>query len=249
MGNRQVEHLTGGVDIAVSDVHRFGTDAFLLEHFAAVRGRDTVCDLCTGCGIVGLLMLRRQRPPVSVTALEVAQEPYDLMQYTWELNALGERFTPLRGDLRDIRELLPAHTFRLVTCNPPYFPSGCGFLCPEEGRLHARHEGEASCTMDDVCRAGAHLLQYGGRFCLCQRPERLPDVLIAMRANGLEPKRLRFVQKRPENAPWLFLIEGRTGGKPGLSIEAPLYIEDGHGDYSDEMKTTYHIIKEDGADE
>lgn len=249
MENGQVEHLADGVDIAVSELHRFGTDAFLLEHFTGVRGKDTVCDLCAGCGIVGLLMLRRPRPPVSITALEVAEEPYQLMRRTWALNALGERFVPLCGDLRNIRELLPAHSFRLVTCNPPYFPSGCGYLCPEEGRLHARHESEDSCTMDDVCAAAACLLQYGGRFCLCQRPERLPDVILAMRANGLEPKRLRFVQKRPECAPWLFLVEGRTGGKPGLAVEAPLYIEDGHGDYSDEMKMIYHIIKEDGANE
>lgn len=69
-----------------------------------------------------------------------------------------------------------------------------------------------------------------------------------MRANGLEPSALPVVQKRPESAPWLFLIEGRIGGKPGLSIEAPLFIEDGCGDYSDEMKTIYHIMKEDGAD-
>ena len=58
----QWEKLSETIQIAINDAHRFGTDAFLLEHFAAVRGIDTVCDLCAGCGIIGLLMLRRDAP-------------------------------------------------------------------------------------------------------------------------------------------------------------------------------------------
>mgnify|MGYP006919295845 CR=1 FL=1 len=42
----QWEKLSETIQIAINDAHRFGTDAFLLEHFAAVRGIDTVCDLC-----------------------------------------------------------------------------------------------------------------------------------------------------------------------------------------------------------
>ena len=200
----QWEKLSETIQIAINDAHRFGTDAFLLEHFAAVRGIDTVCDLCAGCGIIGLLMLR--------------------------------------GDLREIRTLLPAHSFRLVTCNPPYFPAGSGYLCPEDSRRRARHEQKESCTTGEVCDAAAWLLQYGGRFCLCQRPERLTDVLLAMRQAGLEPKRLRWVQQRPEKAPWLFLVEGKAGAKPGLTVEPPLIVESADGSYSDEMKRIYHIV-------
>ena len=85
-------------------------------------------------------------------------------------------------------------------------------------------------------------MQYGGRFCLCQRPERLTDVLLAMRQNGLEPKRLRWVQQRPEKAPWLFLAEGKAGAKPGLITEPPLIVENADGSYTDEMKQIYHIL-------
>ena len=34
----QWEKLSETIQIAIDDAHRFGTDAFLLEHFAAVRG-------------------------------------------------------------------------------------------------------------------------------------------------------------------------------------------------------------------
>ena len=237
----QRENLSDSIRIAIDDTHRFGTDAFLLEHFAAARGIDAVCDLCAGCGIIGLLMLRRQRPPQSVTAVEIAPDAVALMREAVAASSLAD-FSPVQGDLREIRSLLPAHSFRLVTCNPPYFPAGTGYLCPEDSRRRARHEQQESCTVEDVCSAAAWLLQYGGRFCLCQRPERLTDVLSAMRTAGLEPKRLRWVQQRPEKSPWLFLAEGKAGAKPGLSVEPPLIVENADGNYSDEMKMIYHIV-------
>ena len=186
-------------------------------------------------------MRRVRHYRAAVTAVEIAPDAVELMRQTAEISSLTH-FAPLRGDLREIRTLLSAHSFRLVTCNPPYFPAGSGYLCPEDSRRLARHEQEESCTIGEVCDAAAWLLQYGGCFCLCQRPERLTDVLLAMRQAGLEPKRLRWVQQRPEKAPWLFLVEGKAGAKPGLTVEPPLIVESADGSYSDEMKRIYHIV-------
>ena len=239
----QWEKLSETIQIAINDAHRFGTDAFLLEHFAAVRGIDTVCDLCAGCGIIGLLMLRRERPPQSVTAVEIAPDAVELMRQTAEISSLTH-FAPLQGDLREIRTLLPAHSFRLVTCNPPYFPAGSGYLCPEDSRRRARHEQEESCTIGEVCDAAAWLLQYGGRFCLCQRPERLTDVLLAMRQAGLEPKRLRFVHHTAAASPSLFLLEARLGGRPGLTAEPPLLLRGPDGGETEDVRRAYFRDKE-----
>ena len=49
----QWEKLSETIQIAIDDTHRFGTDAFLLEHFAAVRGIDTVCDHARGAALSG----------------------------------------------------------------------------------------------------------------------------------------------------------------------------------------------------
>lgn len=59
-----------------------------------------------------------------------------------------------------------------------------------------------------------------------------------MREAGLEPKRLRMVQQCPDTAPWLFLLEGRKGGKPFLTVEPPLIIE-GPGGFSREVLDIY----------
>ena len=58
----------------------------------------------------------------------------------------------------------------------------------------------------------------GGRFALCARPDRLVELLAALTACGLEPKRLQCVQSaagRPAN---LILLESAAQGKPGLEL-------------------------------
>ena len=97
------------------------------------------------------------------------------------------------------------------------------------------------CSIDDVCAAAAKLLQTGGRLCVCQRPERLLDVLESMRAHKIEPKRVRFVQKRGDTAPWLFLAEGHKGGRRFLKVEPPLLIQDEKGGFSPELQRIYRL--------
>ena len=81
---------------------------------------------------------------------------------------------------------------------------------------------------------------------MCQRPERLSDVMESMRKFGIEPKTLRLVQQRLTKAPKLFLLEGRRGGKRGfLNVLPTLFIEDENGNFSKEMLEIYGSYKSD----
>ena len=57
----------------------------------------------------------------------------------------------------------------------------------------------------------------------------LADCIDAMRQNGIEPKRLQFVAKADDAQPWLFLLEGRSGGKPFLNVLPLRIVGDGSG--------------------
>ena len=157
-------------------------------------------------------------------------------------NGLADRLIFRRGDLRKIRGLLPAGGFDLVVCNPPYYPAGSGRL-PETEALRAARS-ETGCTLEDICTAAAWLLRWGGSFCLVHKPERLADLCCALRARGLEPKRLRLVCRRAGDAPSLLLLEARRGGRPGLDIAAPLCLEDGAGRPTAELDAIYFRTKE-----
>ena len=97
--------------------------------------------------------------------------------------------------------------------------------------------------MEDVCKTAARLLKFGGRLCICQRPERLADAVCAMRAYKIEPKRLRFAAKNPETPPWLFLLEGKLGAKPFLQVEPPLSAMNPDGSFTNEMLKIYGNIQ------
>ena len=62
MSSYRKEPLTGQMHVYVSENHRFGTDAFLLANFSNWRKKDLVCDLGTGCGIIPMI-LQRKNPP------------------------------------------------------------------------------------------------------------------------------------------------------------------------------------------
>ena len=71
------------------------------------------------------------------------------------------------------------------------------------------------------------------------KPERLSELFCALTAAGIEPKRLRLVCPRPASAPSLVLVEGRRGGRPGLTVEPPLLLRDADGADSAELRRIY----------
>ncbi len=235
------EPLGNGIKIIVSDEHKFWTDTVLLANFAMPKKNDKVCDLGTGCGAIPLIW-SRERVPKSVTAVEIQENACSMLERSIALNRI-ENITVIHADLRELDGLVQYSSYDMVVCNPPYKAAGSGIVNPENSHKIARHE--CSCTMEDIIHTASRLLNYSGKLCMCQRPERLCDVMTAMRKYDIEPKRLRFVQQRPTKAPKLFLMEGRRGGKPnGLMVEPVLFIEKEGGAFSDEMLQIYGAYKE-----
>ena len=233
------EKLTDKITVCASSDHRFGTDAFLLADFSGYRQKDTVCDLGTGCGIIPLIM-QKKMPPAVTYAVDIQEGAIEQLRLGLERSETTG-IVPVCADLKKLWEGAPLDRCDLVTCNPPYKAANAGFESVIDAQKIARHE--IMCDIDDVCRAAERLLKFGGRLCVCNRPERLADVISAMKNHNIEPKRIRFVSKTPDDAPWLFLVEGKKGSKPFMKVEKQLYIRSGDG-FSDELKRIYETGKE-----
>ena len=237
--NFKREPIGNGKFIYVSGNHTFGTDAVLLARFSNAKKSDRLVDLGTGCGIIPFLLLREGLLK-DAKGVDISGEAITLANKT----AAEQGFDNFSGILSDICDLKGKITFgnkTLVTCNPPYKASGGGIKAKDSARLTARQE--TSCTAEDIIRVSAKLLTPAGRLCICQRPERLAEIITLMNKYEVEAKRLRLVAKEEGSAPWLFLIEGRRKGKPGMVVEPTLYLYK-NGELSKEMTEIYGDYKE-----
>lgn len=232
------EKLSDDIWVCTSQNHRFGTDAFLLADFSGYKRNDLVCELGTGCGIISLIM-SRENPPQKIYAVDIQENAIEQLIDGMKKSNLTNEIIPVCADLKVLWDDAPLGRCSLVVCNPPYKASSAGIESALTCQKIARHE--ILCNINDVCAAASKLLRYGGRLCMCNRPERLGDVISAMKSNGIEPKLLRFVSNTPEQAPWLFLIEGKKGSKPYMKVAPQLYMQ-GENGYSDEVKKIYKLI-------
>ena len=227
----------GGPRFIQAKHFRLGTDCVLLADFVNTAGAKRGIELGCASGAAMLLLLERS-PKLFMTGLEIVPGAASLARENMALNDLTERSEIITGDIRDHRALFRAGSFDLLVCNPPYFPQGSGALPQDADRAAAR--SEILCTQQELCAAAAFLLQTGGRASFVHRPERLSELLVCLTAAGLEPKRLRLVCRDSQAAPSLVLVEARRGGKPGLTIEPSLYLQNTDGGESDEYKRIYH---------
>jgi tRNA1Val (adenine37-N6)-methyltransferase len=214
----------------------FGIDAVLLSNFAQVPKNGSVIDLGTGTGIIAVLLAAKKEPG-KVVGLEIQPEMAEMASRSIRLNGLDEKVSIVQGDIKDAVRMFGASSFDSVVTNPPYMEKGGGLLNPADAKAIARHE--ILCTLEDVISAAARILKPGGKFSMVHRPQRLADIICCMRSHSIEPKQLRLVHPSPGKKPNLLLISGTRNGNAELRIQEPLYVYDGSGNYSSEIKHIY----------
>ncbi|WLR50888.1 tRNA1(Val) (adenine(37)-N6)-methyltransferase [Bacillus tianshenii] len=214
-------------------VFSFSLDAVLLANFAYVPiQKGKLIDLCTGNGVIPLLLSKRTKG--EITGVEIQERLHNMAVRSVEYNQLSDRLKMIKGDLKDMPDVLGHGKFDIVTCNPPYFPT------PGENEFNknphfaiARHE--IYCTLEDVIRVSSQLLRAGGKAAFVHRPGRLLDLVTLMRKYKLEPKKLRFVYPKEGKEANTILIEGTKLGKPDLKIMSPLYVYNKNEEYTEEV--------------
>lgn len=216
---------------------KFGIDAVLLSHFVTVKKHDAVADLGTGSGIIPLLLYGIHRGNITVTGIEIQPSYADMAQRSVKLNGLEERIRIVKGDLKEASRILGSENFDVVVTNPPYRKACDGKISPDDERAIARHE--ILCTLEDIIKTANSLLKYGGRFAMVHLPERLPEIMCAVKKYSLEPKRMRLVYPYSQSPPSLMLLECVKGGNPQLNIMPPLVVYREDGSYTDEILRIY----------
>ncbi len=230
-------HRNGYVIIQDPKRFCFGIDAVILSGFAEVKKGENVMDLCTGTGIIPIL-LEAKTEGSHFTGLEIQEESVEMARRSVRLNGLEDKVTIDFGDVKNTEALYRASSFDVVTVNPPYMNEGGGLKNGYSPKTIARHE--VLCSLEDVVDAAARLLVPQGRLYMVHRPHRLTDIMVTLRNHRLEPKRLRFVHSYADREPVMVLVEAVSNGKPMVKVMPPLIIYKEDGEYTGEIMKIYY---------
>ena len=213
----------------------FGTDAFLLASFIKNTPTKKAAELGSGTGIISLLLAERNKLS-NIYAIEIQKDFVDLTKRNTHINDLDSKITTDNADVTSIKASDIDGEVDVVFTNPPYMKTDSGYANRITKKNIARHEVHGSIT--DFCLAAKRLIRFGGSFFAVYRPDRLTDILYAMREAAIEPKRITLVHADAASIPSMLLIEGKRGGKSGLRMTRPLilYSDASHTEYGADMK-------------
>lgn len=214
----------------------FGVDAVLLSDFARVKKEQRVLDLCTGSGVIPILLAAKTEGQ-EFYGLEIQADYADMAGRSVILNHLEDKVKIVCGDVKEIKNLLPPLSFQVVTVNPPYMTEHHGLTNLYEPKTIARHE--VMLCLEDVIAAAGYVLPESGSFFMIHKPFRLAEIFECMKKYHIEPKRMRLVHPYADKEPTMVLIGGTKGGRPRITVEAPLIIYKEPGVYSDEIFRIY----------
>lgn len=197
----------GFVILQRRDLYRFGSDSVALAKFAArdIRRGHAVLDLCSGCGIVGILIAIET--DASVTGAELDETLYDMSVRSAELNGLSN-VAFVRADLREQKRfaLDGGKRFDAVVCNPPFYKATA-----KPSAVSPAANSELTVTFCNVAEAAANSLGNGGAAYFVHTATRLDEILCECRERKLMPKEL-VVNRNGKT----FLLKCVKGGKSGL---------------------------------
>ncbi|MCM3762604.1 tRNA1(Val) (adenine(37)-N6)-methyltransferase [Alkalihalobacillus oceani] len=219
------------------DVFSFSIDAILLGRFVHLpiqKGR--ILDLCTGNGVIPLVMATRSK--AEIIGVELQARLADMARRTVEANRFSSRVTIIEADIKQLPQDIRRDSFDVVTCNPPYFQTAT--IAERNLNPHlaiARHE--IHCTLDDVIRACSECVKQKGKVALVHRPERLGDLITLMRAYRIEPKRMQLIHPKAGKEANMVLLEGIKDGKAGMICLPPLTVYNEKGEYSAAFRAVY----------
>lgn len=214
----------------------FGIDAVLLSNFVKVKKDGYAVDLCTGSGIVPILLSTKTKAK-KITGIEIQSDIADMASRSVSYNKLDEKIDIINDDISNALKYIKHSCVDTVCVNPPYMKDMAAIKNPDLPLAIARHE--LLIDLESVINIANKLLKENGRFFMIHRPSRLSEIFASMKQNRIEPKRIRFIHSYIDSKANLVLIEGLKGSGVWLDVEPPLAVYKEKNVYTDEVLKIY----------
>ena len=217
-----------------NEMFNFSLDSVLLPNFVTLNKKiDKVMDI--GCGNAPIPLILSTLTSAKIYGVEIQEKAYELAKESVEINNLTNNIEIINADINEFYKNIESDSFDAITCNPPYFKvnENSNFNISEYKTI-ARHE--IMLDLERLFKIAKKLLKNNGNIAIVHRPERLSDIILEMKKNDIEPKRIQFVHPKKNADANILLIEGTKNGKPGIKILPPLFSHNEDGEYTDEIK-------------
>ena len=194
-----------------SNEYCFTSDAVELANFAKAKLGDRVVELCSGSGVISILMQTKTNCR-DFTLIEIQEYLADMSRRSVEYNGQDKYIKVINAPLQNIHKQIGMGEYSVVVCNPPYKDNGV--LNDKESICIAKHEIKVN--LEEIIVEASKLLKFGGKLYMVNREERLADIMHLMKLNKIEPKVLKILPSSKGDS--IILVEGKKGGKSGLRI-------------------------------
>ncbi|MCR4660749.1 MAG: methyltransferase [Clostridia bacterium] len=217
------------------DGYCFTSDSIILTNLVNAHTNDSVVDLCTGSGVIALLLSAKHRLK-KVYGIEIQKRLADMASRSVKLNN-DDIVEIVNDNLINISQKIGKETFDIVTCNPPYEEK---YEKKDEYSEIDICKNEINVSLSEIIKEGSRLLKFGGLFYMIHRARRLVDVIVLFRKFNLEPKNIYFIYPKANKNCDTFIIVGKKGANPSVVIPKPLVVYDDNGEYTEEVKALYN---------
>lgn len=205
----------------------FTSDSVLLANLVSANKKSVVVDLCSGSGIVGILINMKHSPKETI-CVELQSYLADMCERSIKYNNLTHIWVQ-NSDVKDVHNTIGREIADIVTANPPYYRLNEGQIAPDEKIAIARHE--LKLNLQDLVASANRLLKYGGRFYVVYRADRLAELITTLSENKLEPKEIVCVQPTAKKEVDTVLVVAKKGAEKGVRVRTMLRA-DIENDYS-----------------
>ncbi|WP_167496360.1 tRNA1(Val) (adenine(37)-N6)-methyltransferase [Desulfopila sp. IMCC35006] len=226
--------------------YRFSIDSVLLAHFVEIRRGDSILDLGTGSGIIGMILLYRWQDRIrQLTGIEVQQGLAQLAGKNLRANRFEGSGRIIQGDIKEIDTFILAESYDKIVCNPPFYAPTTGRLSKNREAQTARHQILAS--LQNFLRAAAFAVKNGGEVYFIYPAEGVGECITLAEKYRLEVKKIQFIYSYPQTldpARLVMLRCCKNGGR-GAEVLPPLYVYcEKNGEFTPEMQKYYQTNQE-----
>lgn len=227
-------YLLGYKDLYIfqdDNMFKFSLDSVLLPNFVTINKRiSNILDIGTGNGPIPLILSTKTK--AKIVGIEIQPEVARLAEDSVIENKLEEQINIINQDINDYYKDEESDKYDIITCNPPFF-NDKQVKNKSEYKTLARHE--QTLTLDKILIISRKLLKNKGIIAMVHRPERMVEILLLMKNNNIEPKKMRLVYPKMGKEANMILIEGMKNGHPGVKIMPPLYVYNKSAKYTKEV--------------